>query len=221
MLKASDHPEPTLQTTALRYAAGDLNPNESAEFELLLADDQAARDALSEAVRLSAAALGQAPPTPHHTFRAAIHDRLTGWCPGWLRRGAYRGHPLAWSVLGAAVVFACTLVGLSFDREPEPAAKVPVTVAAPAPHAPPAIAAEIAPTPRESETLASVIAGSAACGESPTPTPSISIAELWAELSTPEHAEKTHVEEVRWRHRHHTASFHGSRGHASDSPREP
>ncbi|MFO0822865.1 MAG: hypothetical protein U0792_07060 [Gemmataceae bacterium] len=221
MLKASDHPEPTLQTTALRYAAGDLNPNESAEFELLLADDQAARDALSEAVRLSAAALGQAPPTPHHTFRAAIRDRLSGWCPSWLRRGAYRGHPLVWSSLGAAVVFACTIVGLSFDTEPEPAAKTPVAVSTPAPHAPSAVAAEVAPAPRETETFAAVSTGSAACGESATHTPTVSIAELWAELSTPEHAEKTHDEELRWRHRHHAASLHNGRGHASDSPREP
>jgi len=84
-------PEPTLQTTALRYAAGDLTPGETAVFEAQLANDQNARDALAEAVRLSAAAIGQKPPTPHPSFRATIRARLS-----W---GRDRGHPLASGVV--------------------------------------------------------------------------------------------------------------------------
>src|SRR5215470_11557103 len=98
-------PEPTLQTTALRYAAGDLSPAEVAAFEARLAEDQDARDALAEAVRLSAAAIGQEPPAPHPSFRAAIRARLN------LR--AYRGHPLAWVGAGATAVAACTLLALA------------------------------------------------------------------------------------------------------------
>lgn len=215
MLKAaSDHPEPTLQTTALRYAAGDLNASESAAFETLLADDQDARDALSEAVRLSAAALGQAPPTPHHTFRAAIRERLVGWCPAWLKRGAYRGHPLAWCGLGAAVVFACTIVGLSFDRGPLPAAQ-PTSVATPV-HIPqplPVVVGE-SPQPREAETFAVAVASQPACGEAPAS----SVAELWAQFSTPEHVEKTHDEEMRWRQKLQNGRSHTS---AVDAPRDP
>src|SRR4029078_10083325 len=101
-------PEPTLQAAALRHAAGGLTSAESEAFEVLLNDNQEARDALAEAVRLSAAALGQEPPTPDRSFRAAIRERLIGYCPAWLRRRAYRGHPLTWTALGAAVVAAST-----------------------------------------------------------------------------------------------------------------
>src|SRR5262249_58633732 len=94
-----------LQAQALRYAAGDLLPAEAEAFEARLATDQAARDAVAEAVRLSAAALGQDPPAPDRSFRALIRERLFArWVPGWLTRRAYRGHPLAWAGLGAVVV---------------------------------------------------------------------------------------------------------------------
>jgi len=79
-------PEPTLQATALRYAAGDLTSAESAAFETRLTTDQDAREALAEAVRLSAAALGQEPPQPDRTFRAAIRERLLGCCPTWRKK---------------------------------------------------------------------------------------------------------------------------------------
>ncbi|MBA4064156.1 MAG: hypothetical protein C0501_10670 [Isosphaera sp.] len=167
-------PDPALQTTALRYAAGDLPPAEAAAFEGRLAADQAAREALGEAVRLSAAALGQAPPSPHRSYRALIRERLTGCCPGWLARRAYRGHPLVWAGLGAAAVAACAVVGLSL-AEPVPTA---TPVAAPVP------VVAVAPAPREVEE---------AGGDEP------SVAEVWAALSTPEHVEKTHDDEMRWR----------------------
>src|SRR5262245_13578470 len=95
-------PDPTLQATALRYAAGDLTPDEIAAFEAQLAEDQDARDALAEAVRLSAQAIGQKPPAPHPSFRAAIRARL-----GLM---TYRGHPMAWAGLGAAALAACIIV---------------------------------------------------------------------------------------------------------------
>ena len=63
--------------TALRYAARTLPAAEAAAFEAQLAGDQSAREALAEAVRLSAAALGQDPPTPHRSFRAMINERLS------------------------------------------------------------------------------------------------------------------------------------------------
>ncbi|MBM3981596.1 MAG: hypothetical protein FJ304_15225, partial [Planctomycetes bacterium] len=65
-------PDPTLQATALRYAADDLAPAERAAFEARLADDQDAREAVAEAVRLSAAALGAPAPAPHPSVRAAL-----------------------------------------------------------------------------------------------------------------------------------------------------
>lgn len=198
MHKAPDHPEPTLQATALRYAAGDLSPGEVEAFEARLADDQSARDALSEAVRLSAAALGQSPPTPDSTFRASIRERLLGWYPGWLSRRAYRGHPLAWAGLGSVAVAASALVGLAFaERVPHPASTPPTPVATtPAPQ--PTAGAGESPTSHEPEPVA---IGAHDPGPCTTDDPQPSVAELWAQLSTPDHAEKTHDEELRWRQR--------------------
>ncbi|VTU01183.1 unnamed protein product [Gemmataceae bacterium] len=206
MRKASDHPEPALQAAALRYAAGDLSPGEAAAFEARLAGDQDARDALSEAVRLSAACLGQAPPEPHASFRAAIRERLAGWCPAWLARRAYRGHPASWSALGASVVVACGLVGVSLaerKRPPAPAAALAPAVAPPAPGEPAPAATDPAPAPRDAEPVAvSAALAPASCGGETGP----SVAELWAQMSTPDSVEKAHEDEMRWRNRYGTAT---------------
>jgi len=193
-----------LEATALHYAARDLSAAEAEAFEIRLAGDQAARDALAEAVRLSAAALGQAPPAPDGSFRALIRDRLrplVAWHPRWLTRRAYRGHPLAWAGAGAVVVAGATLVGLRL-AEPD-AAHTPVATVRPAlPAAPaPAVLAaadELVP-PREGEVVVNaVVEPHAAVAESGM---SLRAAEIWAELSTPDHVEKTHEEDARWRQR--------------------
>src|SRR5438105_15564753 len=146
-----------LQALALRYAAADLPPADAAAFEARLATDQAAREALAEAVRLSAAALGRAPPTPDRTFRDMIRERLSGrWLPRWLSRRAYRGHPLAWAALGAAVVGVTAVATVHLaarpaDRQagvrpPDPSdlAKAPAPVPQPA--------ADVAPAPRPADS---------------------------------------------------------------------
>jgi hypothetical protein len=198
-----------LQNTALRYAAADLNPEETAAFEARLANNQDARDALSEAVRLSAAALGQAPLAPHPSFRAAIRERLFGWWPGWLARRAYRGHPLLWAGFGASAIAACTVFGLSLtDREP-----IPTVSPTSAPKSMPGGASEptavmVAPEPQpvdpEAMTAISIphdhttgATALATCHGEPAATPSV--AEIWASLSTPDHMEKAHDDELRWR----------------------
>jgi len=183
-------PDPTLQAAALRYAAGDLTATEAATFEARLATDQDARDALAEAVRLSARALGQEPPAAHRSFLAAARERLCGWCPAWLARRAYHGHPLVWAGLGAATIAACTLFGLVLaDRTPagEPAA----TAVAGSP-----AAVVVAPVPRPAEhNAAEPDSPLAACAGEPCR----SVAEIWADLSTPDHVGKVHDDELRWR----------------------
>ena len=181
-------PDPTLQGTALRYAADDLTPDERAAFEARLAVDQDARDALAEAVRLSAAAIGQDAPAPHPSFRAAIRARLN------LR--ASRGHPLAWAGLGAAAVAACALLAVSLaDRDAPPDAPARVEAApAPRPAEPPAVA--VAPLPREADApVAAEVPPAGACGEER------SVAEIWADLSNHDHVEKARDDEMRWRQR--------------------
>lgn len=194
--------DPVLQNLALRYAAGVLNAPEAAAFENRLAHDQDARDALSEAVRLSAAALGQSPPAPDPSFREAIRERLLGLCPRWLARRAYRGHPLAWTGVGAAVAALCTIVGLSLsDTEPQET-NSPRTTTLIAQPAPATATATTAPQPRLTEPLAIALAPmpreaiATALVERPSAP---SVAEIWADLSTPDHVEKAHDEEMRWR----------------------
>ena len=203
-------PEPTpraLEATALRYAARDLPPADAAAFEARLAYDQDAREALAEAVRLSAAALGQEPPAPHRSFRAIIRDRLrplTGWVSGWPARRAYRGHPLAWAGTGAAVVAAVILAAGPFDvDEPDPTraasppiAAIPATPRSPAP-AGPVPPRQLAAAPVDRDTVATVDGGSAGGGTDEAARR----AEIWAELSTPEHVEKAHDDDARWRQR--------------------
>lgn len=167
--------DPTLQTTALRYAAGDLPPVEGSAFETRLATDPDAREALAEAVRLSAAALGQTPPAPDRSFRALIRDRVrpaSSWWAGWLARRAYRGHPATWFAVGVAAAAGVLVVG---------------SVLAPEPPANPNRA-----TPDAVGPVVSLPAFDEANG-------SLTAAEIWADLSTPDHVEKAHDDEARWR----------------------
>jgi anti-sigma factor RsiW len=188
-------PEPTLQSTALRYAAGDLTPGESTAFEERLAGDQEARDAVAEAIRLSAAALHQAPPAPDRSFRAAIRERL--------RRRASRGHPVTWAAIGAAVVASCAVFGMVLVNrgEPVPTGEASSPATAPAPRA---IVAQ-APVAIE-------------------PDDADSVAEIWADLSTPDQIEKWHDDEQKWRQKLRDASVLSGRAvpvSTTAEPREP
>lgn len=169
-----------LQSTALRYAAGDLSPDAAAAFEQLLADDQAARDALSEAVRLSAAAIGQASPAPDRSFRTRIRARLGL---------SYRGHPLVWASLGAAAMAVCAMFAVSAADRAEP---VEEAVAAPA--APVAVTTAPPPSELPDAAVAANDPPQAACDER-------SVAEIWADLSSHDGVEKARDDEMRWRQR--------------------
>jgi hypothetical protein len=112
--------DPTLAVTALRYAAGDMTPADAEAFEARLADDQPARDALAEAVRLSAAASGLPSPTPDPLVRVAVAERLNPtWVTRVFPRRPYRGHPAAWASLGGAVAAVMTLaVVVNLNTDP-------------------------------------------------------------------------------------------------------
>lgn len=102
-----------LALLALRYAAGELTPAGAEAFEYRLAADQAARDALAEAVRLSAAASGLPAPAPDPLVRQAVREKLH---PTWLTRlfprRPYRGHPAAWAGVGGTVAAAVAVVAM-------------------------------------------------------------------------------------------------------------
>ena len=109
-----------LALAAQKYAAGELGPVDAAGFELKLADDPEARDALEEAVRLSAAALGQPELKPDPLYRDAVVEMLRptrSWVSRVFARRPYRGHPLTWTGAGAAAT-AVAATGIVLISQP-------------------------------------------------------------------------------------------------------
>jgi hypothetical protein len=137
----ADHPTDDLALVALRYAAGDLPPPQAAAFEGRMAADPDAREALGEAIRLSAAALHQPVPAPDPLVRLAVREALRPTIVSRLfPRRPYRGHPLAWAGVGAAAAIGLIVVGLELGRP----VNAPSTVQAPITSAtPPAVQPEI------------------------------------------------------------------------------
>ncbi len=179
-------PEPSLQALALRYAAGDLPPDETTAFEWQLACDQQAREALAEVIRLSAQALGQTPPKPHSCFRHLTRARLN--------LAAYRGHPLVWSGLGALLAATGIVAAISFWEPPQqPPAAVPAVAAG---HSAPR---DVWPPPREPDLrpLEGMTAHEPSAtddqltAESCGDEQQLAIAELWAEWSRLETVDKS------------------------------
>lgn len=120
-----------LSLTALKYAAGDMGSVDEAAFELKLAEDQDAREALSEAVRLSAAAVGQ-PVSPDPLFREAVIEKVrpSSTLIGRLfARRPYRGHPLTWTATGATMT--ATAVMAIWASAPAPQPVCPMTTSMP------------------------------------------------------------------------------------------
>ncbi|MCS7272196.1 MAG: hypothetical protein NZ703_14030, partial [Gemmataceae bacterium] len=221
-----------LRDLALRYAAGALSDAELAAFEARLASDPQAREAVAEAVRLSAAVLQCAPPAPDPSYRQAAYERiLHPHRPWWLSRRAYYGHPLLWTALGGTCVAALAL--LAGRQLPTPAPEtanrsssvspspLPTTKEQPAPPtaslsseafaattsdvAPIGSDAPVVPHPfptaptEETLPLASSTPGRPEPSATAEQTPAPSVAELWADWSTPERIEKVCDEERRFR----------------------
>jgi hypothetical protein len=119
----------SLSLAALKYAAGDLDAVEADAFELRLADDADAREALAEAMRLSTAAAGHAEPKPDPLFQSLVVERLrpaTSFLSTAIARRPYRGHPLTWTTAGAGTT-ACAAVALWLALPtPEPVLTTPI-----------------------------------------------------------------------------------------------
>jgi hypothetical protein len=147
-------PGELLAFQALLYAGGELDGEEAREFETRLASDQAAREALCQAVQVSSALGGVTATRPSPAWRAQARRRLL---PARLRSGlfaprSYRGHPAFWSGLGAA---AAVLLMLGLGRGP--AASPPAAQPAPEQSALTATAPpRFAPTPEEARAWANL-----------------------------------------------------------------
>jgi hypothetical protein len=89
---------------ALLYASGEMDGPEAAHFEARLGEDQAAREALCQAMQLACPPDGSGCLRPDPAYREQVRRRIeprrSFW--GWLtRKRSYHGHPAAWTGLGA------------------------------------------------------------------------------------------------------------------------
>ena len=155
------HLEPSgeLALLALRYAAGELVGPAAEAFEERLATDGAAREALGETVRLSAAVSGIAVPTPRPGLFAGVQDRLfPTTLRGLFPARSYRGHPAVWVGLGS---LAAGLFALTLDRATDPTPQFVVR---------PMIAPSVPATPPSSPRVAdSIQATTPVAGMEPNP----------------------------------------------------
>jgi hypothetical protein len=103
-----------LALEAILYLTDALPPPEHADFEVRLADDQKARDALTLAVAFVESCEGQEPVRPDPSYRRHVIRRAlprSRWWRGLWSRREYPGHPLVWGSLGACLVGLMLLVG--------------------------------------------------------------------------------------------------------------
>ena len=107
-----DNADSELANTALLYASGELDEAEAEAFERRLAEDQAARDALCQAVEMNLTLSGQA-QAPDPAYRQGVRQRLQQ------RRRHLRkmtggptffGQPAMWAALGAAAAVLLMVV---------------------------------------------------------------------------------------------------------------
>jgi hypothetical protein len=123
--------ESDVSLVALLYASGELEGPEAVAFEARLATDQAAREAVVQAVELNARAQGLA-ITPNPAWRNAALRRLQPTASFWQRlagKRLYRGHPIVWT-LGGALAASLMLMLLS-PATPAPTAKAEPTAPLP------------------------------------------------------------------------------------------
>lgn len=91
---------------AMLYASGELDADEAAAFELRLGEDQAARDALCQAVELTQSLTPEEPAGPDPAYRSQVRQRLRQRRRQRLSLShsapSFFGHPAFWSIAGAA-----------------------------------------------------------------------------------------------------------------------
>jgi hypothetical protein len=112
-----------LTNLALLYSTGELDEVEAADFERRLAEDQAARDALCQAVEMTLTLTGDAPTAPDPAYRQRVRQRLhqrRRHLRKLAEQPAYFGHPALWTAIGAAAAGLLMVVmhhlALSPDR---------------------------------------------------------------------------------------------------------
>lgn len=105
-----------IMVQAFLYANGELDGTEALSFERCLGEDQAARDALCQAVVLCQPLSGQAVVRPNPVYRDRVRQRLRSGTTNWESLSKW-GHPVLWGLLGAALA-ACLMLALQDARFP-------------------------------------------------------------------------------------------------------
>lgn len=99
---------------AMLYASGELDPEEASAFELRLGEDQAARDALCQAVELTQSLAPEEPPGPDPSYRNQVRQRLRQRRRQRMSMShsptSFFGHPAFWSIIGAAVAILLIVI---------------------------------------------------------------------------------------------------------------
>lgn len=161
-----------LALEAFLFAAGDLEDGRAASFLQRLADEQPAREALSQVVHAAGSLAGGVPVVPDPAYRAAVRDRLRP-SPAVAASPAprlRRGHPFLWLAAGAAAMY---LLMDSLAWQPGPRPLPPVS--APAQRSAPAPGPFLAAVEQDGPAAAT----------------------LWADLHTPDRLARVHDEEER------------------------
>ncbi len=162
---------------AFLYVSGELESSEAASFERHLGEDQAAREAVCQAVRLCLTLASPTGAAPDPAYRERVRQRLRSWPSTGRIIGqarTQRGHPVIWGLLGAA---SALLVMLALQRPHSPAIpnddpSSPVVDARPT--------NKVADDPDETP-----------------PAPPLEMASVWAELPNGEHLRTARDEELR------------------------
>lgn len=154
-VRPPDPASPELALTALRFAAGELSEAAATAFAARVAADPLAQNALEEAMRLSAAVLGQSLPTPDPLLQAGVRDRLRpNFFSRVFPRRPYHGHPATWAGLGGVTAAVLTVFSVWLGEQPQSSRlTVPTTDL---PHAPALITRTVDPVPAEPEARPSV-----------------------------------------------------------------
>jgi hypothetical protein len=175
-----NEPEPRddadhLAMQAFLFACGELEDSEAEAYSRRLAEEQAAREALSRAVHLSGSLAGGTPRQPDPAYRARVRERLTAPArPAAAGVGpAFRGYPLLWAGAGAAAMYLVSAL-LSLWAPPH----------AGGPNPAPVVSAEPPPAHRPASVVLPVEEG-------------LPPAEVWASLHTPDRLARVRDEEER------------------------
>lgn len=100
----SNHPAPgsTLALQALLFCSDVLPDEDRASFELRLAGDQQAREAVALAAELVQTCAAEPVSAPNPLYRSRLKERFLPRPGLWSRLARHRPQPLAWTMVGAA-----------------------------------------------------------------------------------------------------------------------